>query len=242
MSQIHIYPDADALAQAAAEKIAALAAEAVAQRGHFSLVLSGGSTPRKLYSLLATDAYRTRIEWKNTHLFWGDERTVPPDHADSNYRMAKETLLDHAPLLPENIHRIAGELEPVQAAQAYEQVLKTYFGEKTAPRFDTILLGMGDDGHVASLYPHSRALAESSRWVAENYVERTNTWRITLTTAVLNAATAILILVSGENKAKIVYEVLRGEFHPHKFPAQMVKPVAGQLVWLLDADAAARLK
>jgi 6-phosphogluconolactonase len=241
MSQVEIYPDPPALARAAAEHIVSRAAAAIAARGQFSIGLSGGSTPRALFSLLATDAFSARIDWTKVFLFWGDERCVPPDHSDSNYRMARETLLDYIPLSEESIYRIRGETEPEQAAAEYEQILRVFFAQENRPRFDVLLQGMGEDGHTASLFPGTRALYERTRWVLENYVPKLDMWRITLTTVAINSAANVIFLVEGQNKAETLHQVLKGPHQPEKYPSQFVHPVNGQLIWMIDKAAAARL-
>jgi 6-phosphogluconolactonase len=246
MSDIQIYPDSAALARAAAERIVSLAGEAIGARGRFSMGLSGGSTPRALYTLLASNEVAPRIDWAHVHVFWGDERCVPPDDSESNYRMARETLLDHVPLPESNIHRMLGEIDPAQAAADYEQVLRPFFRQSTGPknlpqpRFDLLLLGMGEDGHTASLFPGTAALHELSRWVVENHVEKLGAWRITLTAPAINAAATVIFLVSGGAKAAILRAVLKGPHQPEKYPSQLVKPENGDLIWMVDT-AAARL-
>jgi 6-phosphogluconolactonase len=165
MSEIRVYADAPALARAAAEQFVTLSAEAINQRGRFAVALSGGSTPTAMYALLATGEFAARVEWTHVHVLWGDERCVPPEHPDSNFRMAREALLDHVPLPAENIYRIGGEMEPAQAANEYERKLQAFF-PNGQPRFDLILLGMGDDGHTASLFPGAAAIREQVRWAA----------------------------------------------------------------------------
>jgi len=239
MSAVRIFPDAASLAGRAAEQLIALAGTAVAEQGRCSIALSGGSTPKTLYELLATPLYAELVNWSQIHIFWGDERCVPPDHIDSCYRMAREALLDHVPLLPEHVHRIRGEIPPGQAAVQYEGILRQFFDDQM-PRFDLILLGMGDDGHTASLFPGTQALYEESRWVIENHVEVKQMWRVTLTKTAINAAANVMFLVSGEGKAQRLREVLQGEQNPYHLPAQMIKPENGSLTWFVD-QAAARL-
>ncbi|MBI5957627.1 MAG: 6-phosphogluconolactonase [Chloroflexi bacterium] len=244
MAEISVYPDPAALTRRAAEMITALAAEIVPVQGRFSMGLSGGSTPRALFTLLASDDYAQRIPWSGVHVFWGDERCVPPDHTESNYRMAREALLDHVPIPAENIHRVRAELSPAEAAQDYEQTLRSFFAaesDQTPPRFDLLLLGMGDDGHTASLFPHTAALHEHTRWVIENRVEKLNTWRITLTVSAINAAAQVLFLVIGSSKATVLRDVLHGPYQPGHYPSQRIGPINGRLIWLLDAAAAALL-
>lgn len=202
-----------------------------------TVALSGGSTPRKMHEMLAR---ADGIDWSNVHVFWGDERTVPPDHADSNYRMAKETLLDHVEIPAENVHRMAGEIAPEAAAQQYEDEIRRVFnlGQGEIPRFDVILLGMGADGHTASLFPGTDALDEMNRLVVANQVPQHDTVRLTLTYPVLNNARLVLFVVAGEDKADAANQCTFGANPP---PAGRVQPHDGNLVWMLDAGAAAKL-
>lgn len=245
MSEIEVYPDPQALMQAAAGHIARIAAEAISSRGRFIVGLPGGSTPRALFTLLASPAWAGRIDWTHVHLFWGDERCVPPDHPDSNYRLARETLLNRVSIPVAQVYRIPAELPPPAAAHAYEQTLRAFFagGDPTLPqpRFDLLLQGLGDDGHTASLFPGTAALDETTRWVVENYVPRLDTWRITLTVPAINAAAHVIFLVSGAGKANALQAVLHGPYRPHDYPAQLIQPRAGQVWWLTDQAAAARL-
>jgi 6-phosphogluconolactonase len=238
-TEIEVYPDPAALAQAGAEQFVSLAAEAIAARKRFSVALSGGSTPKAMFGLLATDEFARRIDWLNVYVFWGDERCVPPDHADSNYKMAVDTLLSHVPLLPDHIYRMKGEIEPTEAAAAYEQLLKTFFADD--PHFDLILLGMGDDGHTASLFPGTAAVHETQRWVLAHYVQKVSMWRLTLTPPMINAARTVTFQVAGAGKAERLRQVLKGPYQPGQLPSQIVNPVDGELVWMLDKAAAALL-
>ncbi len=231
-----VVPDGVALAHAAAQRIAGLACQAVQARERFSLALSGGTTPGALYRLLAEEPYRSQIPWRQGHVFWSDERCVPPDDPGSNYRLAHETLLAHVPVPPDNVHRIQGELAPPTAARAYERELRRFFG-RPQPRFDLLLLGLGADGHTASLFPDSPALAETRRLVVATtavYGDRPAV-RVTLTLPALNAARHVLFLVSGVEKAPIVQALVGGQV---PLPAQRIHPTAGQLTWLFDAAAA----
>ncbi len=239
MTSIRIVPDPAALARMAAETIHSLAAERISHTGRFTIALSGGSTPKALFKLLAAE-YREQIDWERTYIFWGDERCVPPDDADSNYLMARETLLDHVPIPASNIFRFKGELPPPEAAQHYESDLRAFFGEQL-PQLDLILLGMGDDGHTASLFPHTEALKETQRWVIENYVAAKQTWRLTLTAPVINNAENILFLVAGSDKAQRLKQVLEGAYSPDDLPSQLIKPSKGNLIWGVDQAAAALL-
>lgn len=214
--------------------------------GPVRVALSGGSTPRPLYSLLADPSkpYRGRIPWPRLHVFWSDERHAPPDHPSSNYRMACESLLSKVPLPPGNVHRVAGERsDAVSAAAAYEAEIERHFGllPGVPPRFDLILLGLGGEGHVASLFPESPAFSETGRLVSAPWVEEVQARRITLTPGVINAAARILLLVVGGEKAAIVRAVLQGPRRPTLVPAQSVAPAAGRATWLLDAAAGGAL-
>jgi 6-phosphogluconolactonase len=231
---------ADLFAAAAAE-FAALATEAVSARGRFSVALSGGSTPRGLFSLLASGAF-PGVPWERVFCFWGDERHVPPEDHESNYRMAREALLSRVPLPEQNIFRIPSENPDAKAAAgAYEQTLCSFFALQPGqwPRFDLIHLGIGPDGHTASLFPGTTALQERNRIVVANWVEKMKTDRITLTLPVLNHAARVQFLLSGADKAPIVHEIL--ENPAANLPAQLVRPVDGKLEWILDRPAAAKL-
>jgi 6-phosphogluconolactonase len=233
--ELRRYPNANAVARAAAEYFVDTANHFVDSQGYFSVALSGGSTPKVLYSLLATD-FQARIPWSNVYLFWSDERCVPPDHVDSNYRMVKETLLDYVPIPESNSFRIHSELNPVQAAEDYEQKTRSFFKVRR-PRFDLVLLGLGDDGHTASLFADTSALNETERWVSANYVEKFDAWRITLTLPVINASANVAFLVVGGAKADTLKAVIGGR--SGNFPAQRVAPGDGTLIWFVD-DAAAQ--
>lgn len=239
MTEIKIATSAEQLAQRAAQHLVELARRAITERDRFSLALSGGSTPYALYQLLAQPPYNDQVDWSKVYIFWGDERCVPPDHTDSSYRMARESLLESVPIPESQIYRIQGEINPAEAAAEYETILRSFFAGD--PRFDLILLGMGDDGHTASLFPGTKALDENQRWVIENYVEVKSMWRVTLTPKAINNAANIAFLVSGAGKAERLRQVIRGEYQPHALPSQLVRPVRGKLVWMIDQAAAARL-
>ena len=226
------------LFQAAAAEFIALASTAIRRHGKFTVALSGGSTPKSLYSVLA----RSALPWDKIFFFWSDERHVPPDHPDSNYRMAKEALLSKVPVPPENIFRVRAEEKDANVvAKDYEEALKLFFRLKPGefPRFDLILLGLGPDGHTASLFPNTAALNETKRLVVANWVEKFKTNRITFTYPVLNYAACVIFLVSGGDKSEIVREVL--ENPGADLPSQKVHPANGRLLWLLDKDAASKL-
>jgi 6-phosphogluconolactonase len=240
-----VVSDSASLAREAATRFSSVADESVARESRFDVAIAGGSTPKALYTLLATPPYRDRLPWRHTHVFWGDERCVPPEHAESNYRMAADTLLRYVPVPPEQIHRIRGEdPEPDRAAAEYERALRaTLDSEAEAlPRFDLILLGMGSDGHTASLFPGSPALAETKRLVLAPYVETLKSHRLTLTLPVLNAARYVMILVSGEEKARTLRAVFAGGEAGERLPVQLIRPLKGTLSWLVDAAAARLLK
>jgi 6-phosphogluconolactonase len=242
MIDLRRFPDSQSLARGAAEYFVSTVNQTLDTQSRCSVALSGGSTPKAMFQLLASNEFSSRLDWKKIHIFWVDERSVPPDHVDSNYRMTKEFLLDHAPIPLDNVHRILAELNPKEAAQIYEETLATWFGRDSAvPEFDLILLGMGDDGHTASLFPHTAALAETDRWVVANNVPKLDTWRITLTVPVINSATNIAFLISGESKAQTLHNVLEGEYAPQDFPSQRIQPERGHLVWLVDNAAASLL-
>jgi 6-phosphogluconolactonase len=231
------------LFQAAAEEVIRAATDAVAQRGRFTIALSGGSTPKNLYTLIAANA-SAGLPWDQMFFFWGDERHVPPDHPDSNYRVAKESLLSKVPVPPANIFPIPAENPDASAAaEAYEQTVRKFFalGPGEFPRFDLILLGMGPDGHTASLFPETAALQEKSRLVVANWVEKLNASRITLTLPVLNAARCVAFLVSGTDKAAVLHEVLEGSAPAEKYPSKLVRPTDGRLIWFIDRAAASQL-
>ncbi|MBF0496385.1 MAG: 6-phosphogluconolactonase, partial [Deltaproteobacteria bacterium] len=207
LHEIKIYSDSAQLAKEAAERFAQAAGKAVAEHGRFCVCLSGGSTPREMYTRLAKNPWRGRVPWPAVHVFWGDERCVPPDHHDNLYAMAWELLLSRVPIPAENIHRMSGEAEnPEAAVAAYEDLLREFFGLKIGryPRFDLILLGLGADGHIASLFPGTAGLKETQRLAVANYVPALNARRLTLTLPVLNNAAQIMFLVAGENKAQVV--------------------------------------
>jgi len=235
--------DLEELSRKAAAEFVRLANERSAAAGRFVVALSGGSTPRTLYSLLAGAEFQSQVPWDRVHFFWGDERCVLPDHPDSNYRMAFETLLSKAPVPEENIHRIEGEEKPEIAAAKYEKAIRDFFqlADYELPRFDLILLGLGDDGHTASLFSGSEALQETRRLAVATYVEKLKSHRVTLTLPVLNHAANIFFLVAGENKTGILKDVLQRESSKN-FPARQIHPLNGRLVWFVDRAADARLQ
>jgi 6-phosphogluconolactonase len=243
---VSVLPNPEALMRAEAEHSITLAREAIAARGRFDLALAGGSTPRRLYELFSEPDYIDRIDWSRVHVFWGDERCVSPNDPRSNYRMVRESLLDCVPIPEDNIHRIRGEYEPHRAAEAYEQELRVLFGRPQGPperSFDQVLLGMGPDGHTASLFPGTPAVTETQRWVVAQHVEQPlPMWRITLTPVVLNAAADVTFLVAGAGKAERLRQVLGDEPREEVLPAQLIRPKGGQLHWMADAAAGALLR
>ena len=219
----------DDLARGAAAHFVEATKQTIDERGQFHVALSGGSTPKRLHHILAAE-FKSAVDWSKVWIYWGDERTVPPDHPDSNYRMAKETLLDFVPIPAGNIHRIMAELDPHEAADQYNAVVKPI-------DFDLIFLGMGDDGHTASLFPHTEALKVMDRDVVANHVPKLDTWRITLTIPKINAAKQVMFLVAGDSKAETLAHVLKGEHQPEDYPSQFIKPA----LWLVDAAAYAQM-
>ena len=239
---VQVFDDAEGVARAAAELFARLAREAVEERGAFSVALSGGTTPRRVYELLASDEYKVQAPWPKVHVFFGDERAVPADHAESNYRMANEALLSRVTIPSENVHRIEGLGDAAANASNYESVMRRFFGDVDWPRFDLVFLGMGDDGHTASLFPNTAALAEQRTWVAASWVEKFNAWRITLTANAINAARRVVFLVTGASKVERLREVLNGARDPSRLPSQMIRPTDGALQWYVDRAAAAKIQ
>lgn len=242
--QIHVSADPAAIAEAVARRWTELSATAIADRGVFHVALAGGSTPRLLYETLASPPWRESIDWSRIQVFFGDERSVPPDHDDSNYRMASESLLDRVPLLPEHIHRMKGEQQPLhEAAEEYATCLETRLPRDTLgiPCFDLVLLGLGPDGHVASLFPDTDILQERKHWVAAVSVEKLHTWRLSVTFPILDAARHVLLLVAGEGKRHIVKSILAEDTTGEAlYPVQRIQP-RGELAWYLDQAAASDL-
>ena len=243
---IQIVADADALYQAAAAEFVRQAGEAVQANGACTVALSGGSTPKGLYGLLADDpSWRGQVPWDQLHVFWGDERHVPPDHPDSNYRMAHEAMLSKVPIPPANVHRIKSEYPDArQAAEDYEQTLRAFFHLTAGqfPRFNVVFLGLGPEAHTASLFPGTKALHETRRLVVSTWVGKLFTERITLTPPVLNNAAGVIFLVSGDDKALALKAVLEGPDEPEQLPAQLIRPSHGRLLWLVDWAAAGLLQ
>jgi 6-phosphogluconolactonase len=234
------------VAREAARRFVALAGEVIESRGRFVMGLSGGSTPRTLYQLLGSEPLRSEVRWEHVEVFWGDERAVPPSHPDSNFRMAREALLDVVPIPADRIHRMPGDTEELHGgAVAYEAELARVLGGTPGdvpPVFDLILLGLGTDGHTASLFPGTMALGERQRWVVVNHVPKLGVDRLTLTWPILNRAANVAFLVSGPDKALVLREVLEGSYDPERLPAQGVRPQTSAPVWIVDRAAASLLR
>lgn len=238
---IKIFPNSDELNFFAAEKFVEIANKAIEENGRFTVALAGGSTPKLLYQLLASDKFKNQIDWKKVFFFFGDERNVLPDDDESNFRLANENLFAPLQINGEYIFRWQTELKDAEkVAEDYEVSVTVFFAlsENETPRFDLILLGMGEDGHTASLFPLTEALKESKKIVAVNWVEKLNTNRLTFTYPTINNASNIIFLVSGESKAEALKEIFEGEYQPEKYPAQAVKLNDGDLFWLIERSAA----
>ncbi len=236
-TEIRRLPGKEDVARQGADEFLRVARQAIETQGVFSVALAGGSTPLGMYKLLAEDPYRSSIEWERVLFFWGDERCVPPDHPDSNYGAAAQALVSGLGVPESNVHRMKGEIDPDESAREYERHLtQTISGEP--PQLDMILLGMGDDGHTASLFPHTAALDETQRLVVANYVPKLDAQRITFTAPLINAAKEVVFLVTGEGKAEALKAVLEGQPDSDTYPSQLVRPRNGQLLFLLDEPAA----
>jgi 6-phosphogluconolactonase len=237
---IHVFNASSEASHATAGLLVQSAQEAVLRTGRFTVALTGGSSPAQLYKLLAGEPYRNEVPWGQTYVFWGDERAVPYHDDRNNARMAFSLLLDHVPVPREHIHRMLGEVQPEASAQQYEEILRAHFAGKP-PQFDLILLGMGDDGHTASLFPGTDVVHEKERLVKELFLQQQNMFRITLTAPLINQARQIAFQVFGSGKAATLKKVLEGPYQPDHLPSQLIKPVAGELHWFLDEAAAAEL-
>ncbi len=236
------YPDLDTLSQQVAQYTVQLANQAIVTHGRFTIALAGGSTPKKLYALLAGEPYRSQIDWASVEVFWGDERCVPPDSEDSNFHMAQEALLSKVPIPASQIHRMpADQPDHETASQAYTAEIRRTFGTDGIPSFDLIQLGIGPEGHTASLFPHQASLHEQQRLVMPVTVPKPPPERLTFTPPLLNAARHVLFLVAGAEKADVVHAILEGEYQPDEYPAQIVRPTNGEVTWMLDTAAASKL-
>ena len=237
---IHIYNDLETLSQAAAELFTIQSRQASLICGRFSVALSGGETPRRTYELLGASPYRERIHWDEVHVFWSDERCVPEDDPRNNARMARKTLLDRVPIPIENIHPIRCDQSPKEAASMYERELKEFFSTSN-PNFHLVMLGLGENGHIASLFPHTAVLNEQEKWVSEVYIEDLGMDRITFTAPFINQASQVVFLVSGADKAQVLENVLEGPYRPSKLPAQLIRPLGTKPIWLVDKAASHKL-
>lgn len=241
--QISIYPDINTLSHEAAQFIVRLANEAIVTRGRFTIALSGGSTPKLLYSLLGDEPYHSQIDWTQVDIFWSDERCVPPNDPDSNYLLAQQVLLSKISVPADQVHRMpADQPDRDAASKAYSEEMQRTFGTNGIPNFDLIQLGMGPEGHTASLFPHQASLHEQQRLVMPVNVPKPPPPRLTFTPPLLNAARYILFLVAGADKADALQAVLEGEYQPDEYPAQIVRPNNGEVIWMLDNTVAAKLK
>jgi 6-phosphogluconolactonase len=247
--EVQVFDTVPRLMEAAAGAFAEAAAAAVRATGRFVVALSGGSTPNALFDLLASAGWASRIDWSKVHVFWGDERCVPPSDPESNYRSARERLLDRVPVPASQVHRMMGETDPTAGAVSYEHELRAEFttpsgSPRTMPgtRFDLVLLGMGPDGHTASLFPGTAVVHESERWVVAHFVQKVSMWRLTLTPLVMNAAAEVVFLVAGRDKTPTLKRVLEGPYAPDLLPSQVIAPEPGRLRWLVDAAAASELE
>ena len=232
---IRVLPDSKAVADEAARHIVHAARKHINHKGSFTIALAGGSTPELLYKTLAAEPHRSQIPWSKVQLYFGDERCVPPGHQDSNYAMAERTLLNEVEIPDQNVQRLRGEIDPEQAAIEYGRMLQERFGDDGG--LDLVLLGMGDDGHTLTLFPHTAAIKETIHRCVANHVDKLNAWRLTLTATFVNRADEVLVLVTGATKAKALREVLEGERDPQRLPIQLIDP-RGQMTWLVDVAAA----
>ena len=240
LDDLHLYETPEEAVQAVARLVSELSAQSIGERGRFTIALAGGSTPKPLYELLATPAFASAIDWKLWHVFWGDERCVPPDHPDSNYRMAQEALLNHVPVVPQQVHRIHGEDTLATAAASYEQVLRDTFAP-SSPQLDLVLLGMGDDGHTASLFPGTKALREQGSLVVANWVPHLDAHRITSTLPFINAARNVVVLATDVGKTDAVKRVFQPEGTDEAPPIAQVHPMGNGAQWYLTSSAASML-
>jgi 6-phosphogluconolactonase len=237
---LHTYKNVDQLSQEVAAWMTAYISNVIAERGLFTLALSGGSTPQKLHKVLASSPFKEKIEWRKIHFFWGDERAVPFNDDRNNAKMAFDSLLDHVPVIREQIYVMRTDIDPEVAAREYEAILHRYFDGKENT-FDLVLLGMGDDGHTLSLFPGMDIVYEQQAWAKAFYLPSQTMYRISLTAPPVNRAAAVAFLVTGKNKAATLKQVLKGDYQPGQFPSQLIKPVKGELHWFIDEDAASSL-
>jgi 6-phosphogluconolactonase len=238
--ELHVYRDAQELARAVAESFVSIGRMATAENGSFHAALSGGNTPRAAYGLLAQEPFRNELSWSDVFIYFGDERCVPPDDDQSNYRMAWRAFLDDVPIPRANVHRIRGEVDPGHAANEYASILRADLGN--APQFDLVMLGLGPDGHTASLFPGTSPDTDDNALVRAVYAPSQMAWRVTITPKVINLARTVVFAVEGPDKAQIFAAVYEGPIDPVKYPAQIVQPISGRLIWLVDEFAAGFLK
>ncbi len=238
---ISIYPDLESLSVAAAELFLERANQATKEHSQFSIALSGGNTPRRTYELLGEPPFQNQLPWEKIHIFWGDERCVPLDDPRSNAHMVNKILLEKVPIPSDQVHPITCVGNPARAAKDYEKLLRGFFQDQP-PRFDLVLLGMGGDGHTASLFPGTSVLKEKERWVFEVFVPGQDFHRVTLTVPVINFAATVIFLISGSDKAHALRGVLEDSPDRGRFPAKLVNPVNGELIWLVDQEAASQLQ
>jgi 6-phosphogluconolactonase len=239
---IQVFPDLEAVSSKAAEMFSSFSRTFIFSKGRFAVAISGGSTPVRLYTLLCSALYRSKIDWHNIHFFWADERCVPKDHEESNFKLAFDTLLSKVSVPRRNIHRIPCEEDPDIAAMDYEKDIIGFFGRSGLPVFDLVILGVGEDGHTASLFPGSRSLEEKIRLVVPVYMEKPLSHRITLTLPVFNNASQILFLAAGTSKANAVSSILNNRESKERYPAGLIDPVKGKITWLIDKKASGKLK
>lgn len=238
--RLQVYRDPDTLAQGLADLFITTGRNALGDRGAFAVALAGGNTPRAAYELLSQEPRRNELSWSDVFIYFGDERCVPPDDEQSNYRMAQKAFLDEVGIPPANVHRIHGEIDPAKAANDYASVIRADLGDP--PRFDLVLLGLGPDGHTASLFPGTPPDTDDAALVRAVYAQSQAMWRVTITPMLINAARAVAFAVEGAEKAAILAAVYEGPRDPTKYPAQIVQPASGQLTWLVDELAAGILR
>jgi len=240
--RVEVLPDLEALSRRAAEIFVAVSKNSIARKKRFAVAISGGSTPRRMYTLLGSLGYRERVEWPRVHFFWADERCVPKEDEASNFKSAFDALLSKIDLPEKNIHRVKGEEPPDKAASDYEKEIRRFFGESEIPVFDLIFLGIGEDGHTASLFPGSKSIEETVRLAIPVYLEKPGKNRVTLTLPVLNHAGEVLFLAAGSSKAAVVSEILEDGEKKKRFPAGLVHPAPEKMTWLIDQEAAGKLR
>lgn len=241
MNKIYVSSDLESLSHSAAKIFINRSKDCITTYGRFTVAISGGSTPRRLYALLASEEYSSKVEWGSVHFFWVDERCVPKGHGESNFKLVSDLLLSRISIPAENIHMIKGEDGPERGAHGYENELRRFFAKSELPTFDLIILGMGEDGHTASLFPNSPLLKETRRLAVPVFMEKPMISRISLTLPVLNNASQIIFLVAGRSKADMIWKILGAGGEKEQYPAGLIKPVRGDLLWLIDKEAATTL-